>query len=611
MSFEYQNFATLGVNLNRQKYGPLDISSVFSSQKDLNYYLSKGALTDGVSSYWLDTVPYPYAGQVVALVNKDKTVQVFVVVEDENGTFKTSDISAKVDLSNYSTTEEMNQAIEDAVNNIDLSNFITKDILEEAIGNIVIPGNTDTKTTIVSGDNYVNVDGTLVDNANNTFTITINEESLKALIGSETTAAMEFKGAAHELPLLADKGDIYKVTDTFIVPADQDSENKGFVTSIGDSIVCDGEGKWYLIPSGDDVEDTWRPVEGIGNESSLIFKAGDLLEVSIEENGNITYKHKTVNAPTKTEDNSGNREYITGFVTDKYGHIIEYSTAVENMVDTNDIYNAGNGIHIVDDSENTHTISVKVSADDKNLTVNENGLSTTFDLDNYATKTMLENEVSDIDAGITKLSEKVDNKVEKVFYTIHNDDGTTTKVEGTLLTPEEKEKLSALSIDEDGSVGISGTVSASNVQELYNTVVNIVTGHGTDSYDGVQKELLDIEPGAEKNYIKSIDENNFIVQNGLLGLKAVAPGQIEGLTQVIATVEELNQSITSPTSGLSAISAKVLNIETNLNNYVTIDAFNKTVGNLDNLMNQNKTIISRLDDLDSRLTWEELDQLIE
>ena len=83
------------------------------------------------------------------------------------------------------------------------------------------------------------------------------------------------------------------------------------------------------------------------------------------------------------------------------------------------------------------------------------------------------------------LSEKVDNKVEKVFYTIHNDDGTTTKVEGTLLTPEEKEKLSALSIDEDGSVGISGTVSASNVQELYNTVVNIVTGHGTDSYDGV------------------------------------------------------------------------------------------------------------------------------
>ena len=29
--FEYQGFATLGVNLNRQKYGPLDISNVFTS----------------------------------------------------------------------------------------------------------------------------------------------------------------------------------------------------------------------------------------------------------------------------------------------------------------------------------------------------------------------------------------------------------------------------------------------------------------------------------------------------------------------------------------------------------------------------------------------------
>lgn len=590
MSFEYQNFATLGVNLNRQKYGPLDISSVFSSQKDLNYYLSKGALTDGVSSYWLDTVPYPYAGQVVALVNKDKTVQVFVVIEDENGTFKTSDIGAKVDLSNYSTTEEMNQAIEDAVNNIDLSNFITKDILEEAIGNIVIPENTDTKTTIVSGDNYVNVDGTLVDNANNTFTITINEESLKALIGSETTAAMEFKGAAHELPLLANKGDIYKVTDTFIVPAEQDSENKGFVTSVGDSIVCDGEGKWYLIPSGDDVEDTWRPVEGIGNESSLIFKAGDLLEVSIEENGNITYKHKTVNAPTKTEDNSGNREYITGFVTDEYGHIIEYSTAVENIVDTNDIYNAGNGIHIVDDSENTHTISVKVSADDKNLTVNENGLSTTFDLDNYATKTMLENEVSDIDADITKLSEKVDNKVEKVFYTIHHDDGTTTKVEGTLLTPEEKEKLAALSIDEDGSVGISGTVSVDNVQGLSSWITN----NGSTYIQGLTEDNLSDDVNEKLNYITSVEEDEFTVENSHLKLKAVPKNIITGL----------NEELTGITNRLSAVEGKVLSLE---NNTITLEQFNKSVGNLENILASGQTIVEKIEELDSRLTWQELE----
>ena len=40
MAYTYQSFATLGVNLNRQNYGALDISQVFNSQGDLNYYLS-------------------------------------------------------------------------------------------------------------------------------------------------------------------------------------------------------------------------------------------------------------------------------------------------------------------------------------------------------------------------------------------------------------------------------------------------------------------------------------------------------------------------------------------------------------------------------------------
>ena len=74
MAFAYQNFASLGVNLNRQKYGPLDISSVFNSQADLNYYITKGASKEGVSQYWLDVTPYPYAGQIVALAVDDEGI---------------------------------------------------------------------------------------------------------------------------------------------------------------------------------------------------------------------------------------------------------------------------------------------------------------------------------------------------------------------------------------------------------------------------------------------------------------------------------------------------------------------------------------------------------
>ena len=108
MAMNYQNFASLGVNLNRQKYGPLDISNVFTSANDLQYYLTKGTYTTGVSEYWYKDadnkiVPYPYEGQVLATVI-DGVVNVYVLTADtfeEDGTvktFKTSEIGAKVEV---------------------------------------------------------------------------------------------------------------------------------------------------------------------------------------------------------------------------------------------------------------------------------------------------------------------------------------------------------------------------------------------------------------------------------------------------------------------------------------------------------------------------------
>lgn len=110
MAMEYQGFATLGVNLNRQKYGPLDVSTVFISVADLNYYISKGTVvTSEVSSYWKNIVPYPYAGQVVSLV-VGKDVSVYKLVENDNGTFDVVAIGA--DLTNYATKDEVKEMID-------------------------------------------------------------------------------------------------------------------------------------------------------------------------------------------------------------------------------------------------------------------------------------------------------------------------------------------------------------------------------------------------------------------------------------------------------------------------------------------------------------------
>ena len=101
MAMTYQNFASLGVNLNRQKYGPLDISSVFTSEADLKYYLTKGTFTEGVSEYWYKNadekiVPYPYEGQVIATVINDD-VKVYVLRLDAEGAFEAKAIEPEVD----------------------------------------------------------------------------------------------------------------------------------------------------------------------------------------------------------------------------------------------------------------------------------------------------------------------------------------------------------------------------------------------------------------------------------------------------------------------------------------------------------------------------------
>lgn len=157
----------------------------------------------------------------------------------------------------------------------------------------------------------------------------INEAELKDLIASETTAAMEFKGAATALPENPAKGDMYKVTASFKVGEED--------VKVGDSIVYDGT-QWFVIPSGDDIEDTWRPVTDVDNDATLTFAAGDKLDVAVAANGTVTYSHEAIDAPELLAENEQTRTYITEVETDGFGHITGYKTATENVVDTNTTY---------------------------------------------------------------------------------------------------------------------------------------------------------------------------------------------------------------------------------------------------------------------------------
>ena len=161
------------------------------------------------------------------------------------------------------------------------------------------------------------------------------EDELKALIGQQTTAAMEFKGATATLPENPVKGDMYKVAGENISITIDDVAAK-----IGDSIVYDGE-KWYLIPSGDDIEDTWRTITGVANDATLSFVDGNNTTADVKNDGTVTFHHnKLTVAPSDvaTEEDRKTRTYLTAVEVDEYGHVTNYKTATENVEDTNTTY---------------------------------------------------------------------------------------------------------------------------------------------------------------------------------------------------------------------------------------------------------------------------------
>lgn len=184
---------------------------------------------------------------------------------------------------------------------------------------------------------------------------------LKTLIENTATAAMEFKGAATALPENPAKGDFYKVTTSFDVA-------EGETAKIGDSIVYDGE-QWFIIPSGDDIEDTWRPVTDVDNDATLTFVAGDKLEKTVAADGTITYKHEEIDAPTATPvgEDEQTRTYIASIETDGHGHITGYKTATENVEDTNTTYEF-EGIPVGEDEAAPSNVYFQVTSSEEGAT---------------------------------------------------------------------------------------------------------------------------------------------------------------------------------------------------------------------------------------------------
>ena len=568
---------------------PLDRSSLFSSYEDAVAY-AKGDKTDsrklGGSSY---------VGQTVSVYDEiNKIVSLYIIETDrslkEVGSTPLGDnasieiVNGQVQLKNFGIGYYAYTA---AVKNesgeiIEPSKYIYTEGFKEGLEPRVVKN--EEKFEIAwyepSGETIEDISAHL-ETANKAIN-SLNDEidKIKELIGEKASENTEATGIYKELSAKADKNSVYTKTETdsAISKAIADTEHlkRTKVNSIDDIDTSkeDADQYIYMVPTGliadDDKYDEYMIIDGFIEKvgswevdlkdyaktkdvNDALDKKVDVVEGSrlmteeegqklsnISEGAEKNYISSVSEELIVEQGKLSVNEIAQSKVNGLINKLSEITTALENKVDEDE--NAR--LITLDEIEKLSSIKDLIqSVDTDKFTIDENG------------KLLLDSvEIEEI----VGLAEALSNKVDKV-------DGSR------LITQAEANKLEALVL-EDGEITISGSVNASNVKELYDVVNRIVTGTGTALFDDVERTLLGIQPGAEKNIINSVNNSQFNIENRSLSINSIEIGIVNGL-------------------------------EAALNN----KANNSSVVNLESLLNQQyQAHEARIANLEGRLTWSPL-----
>lgn len=128
---KYEGVATLGVNLNRQKYGPLDVSSVLLTLNDLQAYCAGDA--SKMSEGWTGGTPYPYPGQIIVVLENNTAYQLY----DNEGAIA---CRTMIDLSVFYNKTEIDEMLSNV--SVDMSGYYTKEQVDNLISAIEGTGET-------------------------------------------------------------------------------------------------------------------------------------------------------------------------------------------------------------------------------------------------------------------------------------------------------------------------------------------------------------------------------------------------------------------------------------------------------------------------------------
>lgn len=149
-----------------------------------------------------------------------------------------------------------------------------------------------------------------------------------------------------------------------------------------------------------------------------------------------------------------------------------------------------------------------------------------------------------------------------------------------LIAPDEIAKLSALVLDEDGSVGVSGTISADNVEGLEDKIVGTVTGAIVEG-----TKALGIEKGAEVNIIEAVKLNGVnLTPDANRAVDVVISAETLG----VYTKAETDAEVKKASDAAAAAQTKADTNESNLSGLTT------RVGTVEGAANKNASDIAAL-----------------
>lgn len=330
----------------------------------------------------------------------------------------------------------------------------------------------------------------------------------------EVEAALELKAdKATVEATLAEKADAEEVTAALAEKADKSDVETALAEKANKS---DVESALALKANSADVENTYAKKGEVQSIEALLNGKVDAIEgsrlMSDAEGAKLAGiaegAEKNFISSTTGEFNVENGELkVNAIAKAKVTGLVDDLTAITNALATKVEAEEGSRLIHSDEIAKLHAIKDFIqNVDTAKFTVDDNG------------KLFLNSiEIDEVVGLVDQLAGKVDKQ-----------DGER------LITEAEAKKLAALNLDGE-EITISGTVNASQVKELYDIVVRIVTGDGVGLFDDVQRDLLSIDIGAEKNYIASVNQSQLIVENRNLSIKAVEMDLVTGLNDALAT----------------------------------------------------------------------------